>query len=807
VSALESPVVLRRDGQLHAWSRIDAQECQRRFQSLVEGEGDDVAAALPFSVNDTTSGTETELQAVVAGSAADVDLPLAIGASRYYANLLKRSAAQDTPKRVLRNLQRFVEENREGVWDNSWVRLPLRKLSAEARRLLEADLRADKRDPHSPPRGDVDRFLLRSSHNEATHLRVPISYLLKLALADVISPSAGASPDVAAFGTGLLRCYQNDNISPETLSFHVVPLAPGSGGGRELARENVLRFLLTQLLTTYANHRFGLQEAGQRAIVYFSPHVPVRQRQLSEIVSDSFYCDLFLSPCLSGWDQGELKQAYMRLCHQVLSRSKLHAMGKVRDAGLVLNNLVVMPNFTSACLANNGTHVSLGSLRLKGWLEDPSSGFGVAEEKMIGDLAIKVVEHFLPLFVGTFSAAPYRFDFADFHAERVLAFLPHELDFTHLRMLWRRWKKKARNRLFGQPVTPSGYRMLDRLASLAFRWRGDFVPDFRLLDYLSAPLSTDHSPALDGQVGNTDRLKHDLAEQGEYDTGMSFYMLYRQRAFAAAGYSGFEGRYYSLCESLENDLAPAIDLQHLVTALAYHYIYRGQATHADIPCDPSTESERRQIFFAAAMGVPTFYVRAETGNAFLRRVLKETRKTRLSGRYRGYVRVLLVEYQRALVRTIRRDGAALVSLLGMGPVLDDLEERINQPAHSALGKLTQGVLREANARSPQRVSALEFNSAAERYYRDNLRQSHLREGLRLLAEIWWRHGSARSDHDAQRLAFLRHAQADLLTDRASPDDVRRLIHLVLETILRRARSAETWIQEHQRHAVAAAPIR
>ncbi len=61
----------------------------------------------------------------------------------------------------------------------------------------------------------------------------------------------------------------------------------------------------------------------------------------------------------------------------------------------------------------------------------------------MGDLVVKIVEHFLPLFVGTYSAAPYRLDFVDLHPEKALGFLPHELDYTHLRMLWRRWQKKA----------------------------------------------------------------------------------------------------------------------------------------------------------------------------------------------------------------------------------------------------------------------------------------------------------------------------------------------------------------------------
>jgi hypothetical protein len=137
---------------------------------------------------------------------------------------------------------------------------------------------------------------------------------------------------------------------------------------------------------------------------------------------------------------------------------------------------------------------------------------------------------------------------------------------THLRMLWRRWKKKAANAVGGQPLTPTGYDFVDRLLSTVCRLKGDLVPDFRLIDYLSAPLSTDHSPALDGRLGNIDALKRDLAAQGEYDPRMAFYMLYRQRPFDDLGYSGFEGRYYSLCHSLRDDLAPAVDLQNLVTA-------------------------------------------------------------------------------------------------------------------------------------------------------------------------------------------------------------------------------------------------
>ena len=135
------------------------------------------------------------------------------------------------------------------------------------------------------------------------------------------------------------------------------------------------------------------------------------------------------------------------------------------------------------------------------------------------------MEHFLPLFVKTYSAAPYRLDFADFHPERVLGFLPHELDYTHLRMLWRRWKAKAKIRLCGKAGDAAlGPPLLDRAISRLTGLSGDFVPDFRLIDYLVGLLSTERSPALDGVPGNSDSLKKDLADFGVFDTRMSLYL-------------------------------------------------------------------------------------------------------------------------------------------------------------------------------------------------------------------------------------------------------------------------------------------
>jgi hypothetical protein len=679
---------------------------------------------IPFADDLVTAGSETELQVAVLGRKDQVDLPLSIEASRYYANLLKRSNTRDTPKRALRELQKYLSDNAANVWENSWVRFSRDRLTPAAQRLLDRDMRTSRKDPRSDRRSDASRFHV-PGEDGAARLRVPVSYLINLALADFLASDDRLASPLVNWCSGLQKHLISDNVSPETCSFYVSTIRSGEHGGKRLARETGERFLLTHLLVAYANQRFGLVESGQRAVVHFAPHTPLGQRHLNECISDTFYRELFTSPCLSGWDRGEEKHAYMRLCHEVLSRSQLYAAAKVRDAGLIATDLLMLPTFSSTSLSNNGIHVSLGSERLAEIAETD----GPAEEKRLGDLVTKIVEHFLPLFVGAYSASPYRFDFADFHAERVLGFLPHELDFTHLRMLWRRWKGKASVNVLWRALSPTGYSAVDRFLAFVFRLRGDLVPDARLLDYLVAPLSTDESPALDGTLGNVERLKHDLAMMGVYDERLSFYALYRQRVASKAGYAGFEARYYSLCHSLLDDLGPATDLQRFVTAWAFRRAMDGSLTHDDIPDDPITESERRQVVFGAAIGVPTFFVRAGTRNKLLLSLIAGTEGTRSSGRYSGYVRIKQPQYRLALLNALRGE-AELVEMLGMRETLEDLELRLRDPErHSAAGKLTRGVLDQLGARSAMNVNAREFNQAAEQYYREELRRRYLREAF------------------------------------------------------------------------------
>ncbi|HEY4743848.1 MAG TPA: hypothetical protein VIH45_04260 [Desulfuromonadaceae bacterium] len=754
---------------------------------------EELAASLPFSLHDVTAGSESELQAVVVGTREQVDLPLFIEQSNYFANIQRRAAAGETSQRVVADLEQFLADNPSRVWENSWVRFKRSALSPFAERVLQTDLLAHKKEPGAGQRSDAGRFIFHDSDG-AEMLRLPVSYLIKLALADLVGSQDLLPPAIRQTAIRLMEHYLNDNTSPETFSFNVVPLTPEQGMGTAIARETAIRFLFTQFLVMYANEAFGLAASGQRAMIYFAPHPPVRQKELNDHVSDAFYRDLFMSPCLSGWDDGEAKYRYMQLCHQVLSRSQLNAVAKLRESGIIVNNLVVLPNVSNVSLANNGTHISIGSQRLSRALGDPGSGFTAAHEKHLGDLAIKITEHFLPLFVGTYTAAPYRLAFTDFHPERALGFLPHELDYTHLRMLWRRWKRKASLSILGQPVTPFGPEAFDRLLSTLFRLKGDFVPDYRLIDYLACLLSTDRSPALNGALGNNDRLRRDLADMGVFDEQMSVYLLYKQREFAKMGFSGFEGRHYSLFASFDEDMGRAADLQTLITALAYKYMALG-VTHGHIPDAPSMESERRQAFFGAAVGIPTFFVRKDTTNAFLEKIIRKTRGVRSSRRYPGYLRVQHHEYRRALVEVIREDAADLIELMGLHETINDLEQRLAEPGRSAAGRLTAGILHEVNASSPMAAGAREFNSGAERYYRGTLRQRHMAEAFGFLADQCRLLDRAAGELDeplrkALRFtlqgqeagSFLDTVRQDVLQERADLPTLRRLMNLVLLTV-------------------------
>ncbi|MDZ7667539.1 MAG: hypothetical protein U5K27_19790 [Desulfotignum sp.] len=771
-------------------SRIDLTFLHHALE-IRPGSMETFVQSLPFSFRDVTAGAENEFQAVVMGKREDVDLPITIESANFFKNMVRRAASGDTSRKTVTALERYLEQKND-VWENSWVRFPEKSLNAYAREVFTSDLLADKASPAAGPRSDAGQFRFLQAGEPM--IRIPVSYLLKLSLADVIGSAPLIHPRIKQTGEKMLSHFLNDNTSPEIFSFHPVRSGVGSRGiGRTLATETLIRFLFTQLLVLYAEKKLGLKDTGQQVRVFFSASPPVMQHRLNECLSDAFYRYLFMSPCLSGWNRGEEKHAYMNLCHEVLSRSQINGIAKLKEAGIIQSNLVILPNSSNISLANNGTHISIGSRKLAQLLSDPGSGFTALHEKHLGDLVIKIAEHFLCLFPGTYSASPYRLNFEDFHPEKILGFLPHELDYTHLRMLWRRWKKKAANRMLGRPVTPFGPVWLDRFISRTFFLKGDFIPDFRLVDYLVSLMSTDQSPGLDGNPGNTTRLGSDLAQMGIFDTRMPLYQLIRLREFSRMGYSGFEHRYYSIFEHVLADMGNAADMQTLITALAYKYILNGEVTHAMIPDTPGVESERRQMFFCAAVNLPTCYVKTDTRNLFLKHIVSRISHTRKSRRYPGYTRIKIKDYKQALVNTLKKDGNALIDDLKLHAAIADLQSRIHSPdTRSACGRLVKGILTSQKKPDPMNYPGEVFNREAEQYYQETLRKQHMAEGFKTLIseftgmDLWagFREpvfrdiiGTILPDTDLDH--FLKQVKGPLMANDLPLEPIKKLLFLIM----------------------------
>ncbi|THB77903.1 MAG: hypothetical protein D3926_14320 [Desulfobacteraceae bacterium] len=760
--------------------------------------------SLPFSFRDVTAGCENEFQAVVLGKKENLDLAITIEESNYYKNQVRRAASGDTSRKQVISLDKYLNEKKDNIWENSWVRFPQSALSTYARHIFNSDLKSDKTHPDSGQRSDAQRFFV--THNGEPFIRIPVSYLLKLALADTIGSSGRIHPYIRITGEKMMSHFLNDNTSPEVFSFHPVRSGSSAGIGRKIAHETSIRFLMTQLLATYAENRFKLKAHGQEVRIFFSASPPLMQKRLNDCISDSFYRDLFMSPCLSGWARGEEKYEYMKLCHKVLSRSQINAISKLKEAGIINSNLVVLPNSSNTSLANNGTHISIGSHKLGQLIKNGVSGFSPAHEKYLGDLVIKIVEHFVCLFPGTFSASPYRLNFEDFHPERVLSFLPHEIDYTHLRMIWRRWKRKAKISILGQPLTPFGPVWLDRLISKAFFLKGDMVPDFRLVDYLVSLMSTDQSPSLDGSLDNDTRLGTDLSQMGVFDDRMPLYQLVRLRKFNQMGYSGFEHRYYSIFHNLRTDMAGAADLQTLLTALAFQYVLSGRLDHTMIPDTPDIESERRQIFFCAATDLPTFYVKTNTRNQFLSQIVCQipSSKIRQSRRYPGYTRIRTIDFKMALISMIKTDGRDLIDSFKMRGVIADLESRIQSPGmFSTSGVLTRNIMETQNRKNPLKIDGETFNRAAERYYIDTLRHHQIKEGFDILIsefknmELWANFRDPALKEAIQKvikeqdlITFTQQARDEYLEQRISNRDLRRIMFLIILFTHRNAKHFE-----------------
>lgn len=68
-------------------------------------------------------------------------------------------------------------------------------------------------------------------------------------------------------------------------------------------------------------------------------------------------------------------------------------------------------------------------------------------------------------------------------------------------------------------------------------------------------------------------------------------------------------------------------------------------------------------------------------------------------------------------------------------MLDDLRARLEEPGiHGVAGRITRAILAETGAANPMDMAAMDFNRAAERYYRETLRRRQLTEGVAACAE-------------------------------------------------------------------------
>ncbi|MGC8925709.1 MAG: hypothetical protein ACP5LO_06770 [Calditerrivibrio sp.] len=684
----------------------------------------------PFGKGDVTGGIETELQTCVIGSRDNVDLPLHIRNSSYYKNLHKRTKNGEYSPKKLQELDKFLNENRDNTWENSYVYFKDRYLNNFAKSVLDHDLLSDKSDPLSGKRSDIEKLIFYK--NGEKYWRFPVSYFLKISFANYIGEDNILNQPSKNILKKLLDRFSNDNTSPEVISFYVV--SETENFADNLAKENCKRFLFTQLLTIYGIKKFKLEEEGERVMVYHSPLTPLRQKRLNELIPDSLYRELFISPCLSGWDRGEEKKRYMELCHLSLSRSYLNTIGKLKDVGIIKNNLIILPNTSNTCLTNNGIHISIGSKLITDKVKSSNTRFYTIAEKHYSDLVIKIVEHFIPLIIQNYSASPYRIPFRDLHPEKILGFLPHELDFTHIRMLYRRWMKKCFNKRFGKRFYPFGPLWIDNTIEKIFNLKGDTVPDFRLIDYFVALMSTDNSPAFDGTLNNHAKLKKELHEMGVFDEKLSFYTLFRGRSVNENGYNGFEGRFYSCFYDLREDTKHVSNLQWLFIALAYKLILSGSITHQEIPDDPFVESERRQLVFAAAIGIPTVYIKKDTKNILIRSIISHCKNTRISKRYPEYIRVELKDYLNAVINFIIKEGKDLLEGLDIKDTIDDVTDRVNGIKKSTYIRMIELILESHNVKYPIDIDADLFNRELESFYRNELRIKHIKDGFKALLD-------------------------------------------------------------------------
>jgi hypothetical protein len=154
---------------------------------------------------------------------------------------------------------------------------------------------------------------------------------------------------------------------------------------------------------------------------------------------------------------------------------------------------------------------------------------------------------------------------------------------------------------------------------------------------------------------------------------------------------------------------------------------------------------------------------------------------------------------------LKTDARDLIEIMNMHETIEDLQNRIDYPeANAASAKLTHGILTYANASTPMKLSGLEFNFAAEKYYRDVLRVQYMDEAFEFLEsdfkkiDSWktWREGYYNPAllailDGSSTLDFLLSAKKEVMNESISVDRLRKLISLTILTIHQDINEAKT----------------
>ncbi len=196
--------------------------------------------------------------------------------------------------------------------------------------------------------------------------------------------------------------------------------------------------------------------------------------------------------------------------------------------------------------------------------------------------------------------------------------------------------------------------------------------------------------------------------------------------------------------------------------------------------------------------MPTVFLRADTKNKLLRRIITQVERQRPSRRYKDYLRVEVAAYQLACLELLRQECVPEGNE-GATDIFDSLEAMLRGTKPTAAAQLTGAILdKHGRGSDPMRVKAGDFNRAAETYYRTDLCRLHMNNGLETLIDDG-RKLDACADADigalkerltgsASASLFIRETGSRLLAGEATGREIHILILLTLLVIHRELRA-------------------